>query len=259
MGSIVIEVTSLRTHLILWIREKFAVSSIRTIPLFQPPKPLYVISLGSHNHPAVCTKTENSVCGALYNCKNTFPDASFQGHVHMHFGHPAIPNSSTTWLLWTWHTVLCSHDFARLVPTDEMPSPALSGHWTPVTFRMGLPLFPGEQWRWVVVGGGWGGKHRQRGAWKERAWLGLRPSQDWWGHLLVCLIRQHLGHSQRCQRHLNNATCTSSRAPKHPPALLLFLNTHSMTLPILTHILVHGVNSTLLVTRDRVPLQISVC
>lgn len=72
-------------------------------------------------------------------------------------------------------------------PLVKCPSLPCSCHWTPVTLRTVLPLYPREQWSWVVVGESGGGKHKQRGAWKEWAWRGLWPSQDWWSHLLVHL------------------------------------------------------------------------
>lgn len=68
--------------------------------LFQAPEPLYghVISFGPLNNFAIWVIIENSICGALYNCKTLSRDTSFQGHVHMCWWWlTAQPSGGTTW------------------------------------------------------------------------------------------------------------------------------------------------------------------
>ena len=120
-----------------------------------PSEPLYgsVISFGYQNNPSICIIIENSLCWALYNRKTLSPDTAFQGHVHMHcWWHTVQPNGDTTWhhSLSTQCAILCSRAGVSLVPSGEMPFPALSSCWASWTFRKGLPFFPRGWWSWVV-------------------------------------------------------------------------------------------------------------
>lgn len=114
---------------------------------------------------------ENSICGALYNCKTHSPDTSVQGHVH-NGDLPVSLMAAPLGVLWAQGAVSQSHIFAPLVPSGKMPSG-----------RASLSSQEDDRARWGA-GRGEGQWEQVQAAWSlgRKGWAGLgwEPQQDWW-------------------------------------------------------------------------------